>query len=75
MKLRELGFGYRAKYIQKTAAMLCEMHPDPQKWLMGLRSLDLDIAREELLKLHGVGPKVADCILLMSLDQVSFCSS
>jgi N-glycosylase/DNA lyase len=69
-KLRDLGFGYRAKYIQKTAAMLCETHDEPEKWLASLRKLGLDDAREELLKLHGVGPKVADCIMLMSLDQV-----
>jgi N-glycosylase/DNA lyase len=68
--LRGLGFGYRAKYIQKTAALLCEMHGDPQKWLLGLREVPTEQAREELLKLAGVGPKVADCILLMSLDKV-----
>lgn len=70
-KLRDLGFGYRAKYIQKTAAMLCESHEDPEKWLMSLRERSTEEAREELLKLAGVGPKVADCILLMSLDKVS----
>lgn len=69
-KLRELGFGYRAKYIQKTAAMLCEKHEDPMKTLLGLRELPVSEARERLLEFHGVGPKVADCILLMSLDKV-----
>lgn len=69
--LRELGFGYRAKYIQKTAALLCERHADPQKWLMSLRAKELQEARASLLELSGVGPKVADCILLMSLDKVS----
>lgn len=68
--LRGLGFGYRAKYIQKTAALLCQAHDDPQKWLLGLRETPTEQAREELLKLPGVGPKVADCILLMSLDKV-----
>ncbi|KAG8931161.1 8-oxoguanine glycosylase ogg1 [Tulasnella sp. 417] len=70
-RLRELGFGYRAKYIQKTAALLCERHKDPQNWLKGLRTKSIDEAREALLELHGVGPKVADCILLMSLDKAS----
>lgn len=70
-KLRELGFGYRAKYIQKTAAMLCEKHQDPMKALFALRELSTSEARGRLLEFHGVGPKVADCILLMSLDKVS----
>ncbi|KAG9048698.1 8-oxoguanine glycosylase ogg1 [Tulasnella sp. UAMH 9824] len=70
-RLRELGFGYRAKYIQKTAALLCERHKDPQNWLKSLRMKSIEEAREALLELHGVGPKVADCILLMSLDKAS----
>jgi N-glycosylase/DNA lyase len=69
-KLRELGFGYRAEYVQRTAQILCEEHKDPEEYLMGLRKLPVDEAREELLKLCGVGPKVADCVLLMSLDKV-----
>lgn len=73
--LRGLGFGYRAKYIQKTAAILCETHADPQRWLLSLREMPVEQAREELLKFAGVGPKVADCILLMSLDKVNTCSS
>ncbi|KAG9123295.1 8-oxoguanine glycosylase ogg1 [Ceratobasidium sp. 392] len=68
-KLRDLGFGYRAKYIQKTAAMLCEKHESPAKYLLDLRKLPTAEARERLLEFHGVGPKVADCILLMSLDK------
>ncbi|CUA72224.1 N-glycosylase/DNA lyase [Rhizoctonia solani] len=68
-KLRELGFGYRAKYIQKTAAMLCEKYEDPMEALLELRQLSTSEARERLLEFHGVGPKVADCILLMSLDK------
>lgn len=69
-KLRELGFGYRAEYVQRTAEMLCEEHDDPQAYLLGLRKLPVEEARAELLKLCGVGPKVADCVLLMSMDKV-----
>ncbi|KAF7294858.1 N-glycosylase/DNA lyase [Mycena indigotica] len=68
--LRDLGFGYRAKFIQKTAQMLVETHgDDAQKFLAGLRTTPTDVAREELLKFMGVGRKVADCVLLMSLDK------
>ena len=42
----------------------------PEKWLYSLRGMSTAGAREELLKLMGVGRKVADCILLMSLDKV-----
>lgn len=43
-----------------------------EKWLMTLRSKSVTEAREELLKFVGVGRKVADCVLLMSLDKVNF---
>ena len=39
-------------------------------WLRQLRNTTTSAAREELLKFVGVGRKVADCILLMSLDKV-----
>ncbi|SNX82690.1 related to 8-oxoguanine DNA-glycosylase [Melanopsichium pennsylvanicum] len=169
-KLRHLGFGYRAKYLAKTAQMLCENHGkrvgrtaeemadhlDESHWLFGIKAQDNDkfpfaqhsnvqgsdvaakmqeelsqvapskkrarkasshicpnasmaststpptsklstpetttksrtfpsvrsylqhlrtvpyaSARAELMQFPGVGPKVADCILLMSLDQAS----
>ncbi|KAL4246100.1 type-1 OGG1 family protein [Abortiporus biennis] len=77
--LRSLGFGYRAEFIQKTAEILVNAHGtvlDPntsmeasEKWLHTLRKESTSAARAELLKLMGVGRKVADCILLMSLDK------
>lgn len=77
--LRSLGFGYRADFIHRTAKMLVDTHgvsrllDDPreasEKWLMTLRSKSVTEAREELLKFVGVGRKVADCVLLMSLDK------
>lgn len=79
--LRGLGFGYRADYIQRTAKMLVDTHgssmsnsesrEDCEEWLSGLRDISTEDAREELLKFVGVGRKVADCVLLMSLDKVS----
>ncbi|KAI0807592.1 DNA glycosylase [Fomes fomentarius] len=78
-RLRTLGFGYRADFIQKTAAMLVDVHgktPDSrtllepsEEWLRTLRKMATVEARTELLKFMGVGRKVADCVLLMSLDK------
>ncbi|KAF7338225.1 DNA glycosylase [Mycena venus] len=70
--LRDLGFGYRAKFIQRTAKMLVDTHGSAdlaEKFLAGLRNASTEDAREELLKFMGVGRKVADCVLLMSLDK------
>ncbi|KAG0699674.1 DNA glycosylase [Suillus ampliporus] len=77
--LRALGFGYRADYIQRTAKMLVDTHSSSisdsglrencEEWLAGLRDMSTEAAREELLKFVGVGRKVADCVLLMSLDK------
>jgi N-glycosylase/DNA lyase len=36
-----------------------------------LRGLPCDEARDALMALDGIGPKIADCILLFSLDQYS----
>lgn len=85
-KLRVLGFGYRADFIQKTAKMLVERDIEPSSpelplafyagrepaevWLASLRGEQTAAARGELTKLMGVGRKVADCVLLMSLDKV-----
>ncbi len=79
-RLRALGFGYRADFIQKTAAMLVDAHgvtvnsqttlESSEAWLRTLRKMSTSDARTELLKFMGVGRKVADCVLLMSLDKV-----
>lgn len=79
--LRQLGFGYRAKYIAATAR--CIATEKPPNWLTGLRNVDcpqwpsaqLTVhnssaykdAHDSLLPLSGVGPKVADCVCLMGL--------
>lgn len=57
---RETGAGYRGEYIQKTAAMIAGGEIDLQL----IHHMSYEDAHEELLRLAGVGPKVADCILL-----------
>lgn len=63
---RELGAGFRDKRLYKTTQMI----------LNGEVSLeflekckDTALIREELLKLDGVGEKVADCIMLFALKR------
>ena len=55
-RLRELGFGYRAKFIQKSARIICERGDD---WLFSLRGLPYEEAKAELMTLCGVGAKVS----------------
>lgn len=73
--LRELGFGYRAGFIESSLATLrAEFGGEPgdiEKGLTGWRGGDIDVVREKLIGLKGVGRKVADCVMLMCLDQVS----
>lgn len=63
-KLRELGFGYRAASISRAATRLAE---EP-RLLDTLSRVPYEEAFAELLTFHGVGPKLADCICLFSLD-------
>ena len=62
--LRSEGFGYRAAFIQKAAEMICREGMQ----LDSLRERTHEEARSELMRLPGVGRKVADCISLFSLD-------
>ena len=55
-----LGTGYRAKYLERLAKDVASGEIDLQK----IKSLDLEDARRELLKIYGVGIKVANCALL-----------
>ena len=52
--------------------MLVEAHGEQgaMHFLTCLRQKSTNEARQELLKFMGVGRKVADCVLLMSLDKV-----
>lgn len=68
-QLRKAGFGYRAKFIVGATEALRSKDGGGEQWLMSLRSLSLEEAVKALCSLPGVGPKVAACIALFSLDQ------
>ncbi|KAJ8265152.1 hypothetical protein COCON_G00142510 [Conger conger] len=65
--LRNLGFGYRARFLQQSARQIMDTHD--LDWLDSLRSVPYLQAQEALRSLPGVGLKVADCVCLMSLDK------
>lgn len=65
----ELGCGYRADYIASAAKEVYEGNLN----LESLKEVPLNEARERLLKVHGIGPKVADCVLLYGLGRVERC--
>lgn len=65
-KLRQLGFGYRAKYIAQTAKQILQKEGEEQ-WLWNLRKTSYAEAKAALVELAGVGPKVADCVVCVSL--------
>jgi len=62
-ELRDLGLGYRAPYVRRTA----EMVADGDLTREDVAGLPYEEAREALTGFVGVGPKVADCVLLFSL--------
>ena len=65
--LRDMGMGYRAKFITQTVK---QVHSNGgEKWLLSLREKkDQEEVIKELTSLLGVGRKVADCVRLFSLD-------
>lgn len=60
----KLGAGYRAEYIFSTVQKLDE------GFLSKLKTANTAEAKKMLLTLKGVGPKVADCILLFGLNKM-----
>ncbi|MEM2104985.1 MAG: DNA glycosylase [Candidatus Bathyarchaeia archaeon] len=65
-ELLECGLGYRAEYVLETAKMV----HNGNSCLEDLKKTDYLKARSELLKLPGVGSKVADCVSLFSLEKL-----
>ena len=61
-----LRCGYRAPYILNAARLVSSGELSFEK----LSSRDTSSARKELLKINGIGPKVADCFLLFGLHKM-----
>lgn len=59
--------GFRGKYLKETIEKIYSKKFDIQ---YALSSQD-DVCHDELKKLSGVGPKVADCIMLFSMGKYS----
>lgn len=64
--LAPLRSGFRAKYIIDGAKRVASGEID----LGALKELALDEARQKLMKIYGVGEKVADCTLLFGLSHI-----
>lgn len=60
---RNLGLGFRDKRLYETTQMVINRQIDLERMRKNNNTFEV---REELLSLSGVGPKVADCILLFS---------
>ena len=61
-ELRSCKMGFRARYLLETARRVAAGECD----LASLGNLPVEGARSELLRLPGVGRKIADCVLLFA---------
>ncbi|HEY3095147.1 MAG TPA: DNA glycosylase [Nitrososphaera sp.] len=65
-ELRACGLGYRAKAIKAAAGTIASGQID----FDALKTARYEEAKKELLKVYGVGSKIADCVLLFSLEKL-----
>ena len=63
----QIGAGYRDRYLKETACALLNYD------LSRLEEMDSEQARKQLLAFKGIGPKVADCIMLFGLRRGDVC--
>ncbi|MGE5677354.1 MAG: DNA-3-methyladenine glycosylase family protein [Pseudomonadota bacterium] len=57
--------GFRCKYIYQAVRMVSSGETN----LSQIAAMDIASARKELMRIPGVGPKVADCIMLFSMQK------
>lgn len=65
-ELRMCGLGYRAKAIKAAARAITSGQLD----FDALKSASYEEAKKELLKVYGIGNKIADCVLLFSFEKL-----
>jgi N-glycosylase/DNA lyase len=65
-ELRACGLGYRAKAIKAAARAVATGQLD----FDNLKAASYEDAKKELLKVYGIGNKIADCVLLFSLEKL-----
>lgn len=65
-ELTDCSLGYRSKYVSETAKRVHEESFDFQK----LTRASYKEAKKQLMSFPGVGPKVADCVLLFSVGKL-----
>jgi N-glycosylase/DNA lyase len=58
------GLEWRAGNLVKVATQLAAK---PEGWLQEVSTLDYASARGELMRIDGVGPKIADCVCLFAM--------
>ena len=65
-ELRNMGLGFRDERVFETTQMVLKNEIDLEKIK---NEKNINSAKEQLLKFPGVGPKVADCIMLFSMQK------
>ena len=65
-ELRKLGLGFRAPYVAQAASLVSWGQLD----LDGLIGLPYPEAKARLMECPGIGPKIADCIAVFSLEKL-----
>jgi len=66
LDIKKCGLGYRAKAVKTASLSVLDGKID----FDSLKKMDYQTAKKELIKVFGIGNKVADCILLFSLEKL-----
>ena len=70
-EIRETGASFRSKYIVDTIEKINQSEENKEFDLEYIKSLNADECHIALQKFKGVGAKVADCIMLFSMNKTS----